>query len=57
MESTECVNNGIKCWCVCACKKGAKSEKGARKKSEKMEKRGKKKTNKDDERGLYPNTQ
>ena len=42
MECTECVNNGIKCWCVCMQKDGVKSEKkGTRKKSEKMEKRGK----------------
>ena len=42
MECTECVNNGIKCWCVCMQNKGGvKSEKGTRKKSEKMEKRGK----------------
>ena len=43
MDCAECVNNDIKCWCVCMQKgRSEREKKGTRKKSEKMgKKRGK----------------
>ena len=53
MKSTECVNNGIKCWCVHA----KIVDKGEQTRNEKHEEVKEKKTNKDEKRGLRPNTQ
>ena len=55
MESTECVNNGVKCWGVDA--KKETRVKGKERKSEKHEKKREKETNKDEKRGWHPNTQ
>ena len=55
MECTECVNNGIKCWCVCMQKGGVKSEKGQERRVRRW-KRGEKKTNQDDKTLWHPNT-
>ena len=57
MECTECVNNGIKCWCVHAQKGGVKSEKRGQERRVRRWKRGEKKTNKDDKKDLYPDKQ
>ena len=51
MESTECVNNGIKCWCVDA-KKETRVKKTRKEKSEKHGKREGKKDKQGREEGL-----
>ena len=56
MECTECVNDGIKCWCVCMKKEGVKSEKRGQERRVRRWKRGEKKTNKDDKTLWHPNT-